>query len=153
MSILFTFGSPLTLIKSASILSFLFVDELNVFGLNSFALISSSASETCRLSRNSIPASKFNFCVGGGVGVRIERILSMYVEDGFFFCCFSADDDRCVRFDSLELLLLLELLPLWLDESDELVERLNRRPRCDDGDRESRFLVRELLYFDDDDAL
>lgn len=148
-----TFGSPLTLIASVSALSFLlFADELNTFGLNSLALISSSASEIIRLSKNSMPASKFGFAAGGGVGVLIERILSMYDEDGFFFCGLSDEEDRCVFFDLLEFELVLLLLLLRLDEADELVERLDRRFRCD-GDRESRLLCRVLLYFDDDDAL
>lgn len=67
----------------------------------------------------------------------------MYDDDGFFRCCLSDEDDD----------LLLDLLLLFV-ESEELVERLNRRLRCEeDGDLESRFLCLELLYFDDDDAL
>lgn len=69
----------------------------------------------------------------------------MYDDDGFFRCCLSDEDD--------DLLLLLALLLLFV-ESEELVERLNRRLRCEeDGDLESRFLCLELLYFVDDDAL
>lgn len=98
-----------------------------------------------------MPASKFNLAAGGGVGVLIDRILSIYDEDGFFLCSLSdEDDDRCVCFDLLLELLLLELLLLRL-ESDELVDRRCRRLRCD-GERESRFLCLELelLYFDED---
>lgn len=74
-SILMGRVSPLILIISASDVSdFTFVDELNAFGRNSSAFISASESDTWRLSRNSMLASKFSF---GGVGVLIARILSM----------------------------------------------------------------------------
>lgn len=109
------------------------------------------ASVTGRLSKNSTVASKFIFDCGGGggVGVLIARIFSIYDEDGLFLCNLSDDDeDRCV-FLELEVL-LLELL-LRLDEFEELDdERLLCRLRCDNGDRESRLLCRLFLFFDDD---
>lgn len=122
---------------SASDFSFLlFADELNTFGRNSLALTSSMASETCRLSKNSKLASKLSLDGGGGVGVRIARILSAY------------DDDGLWGFLEFEDLLLDPLL--LLDELEELDEdRLRCLLRCDiDGDRESRRFWR--LYFDVD---